>query len=355
MLPDNDSRFVWDFVNTANGLGATTLNYVELASAEKIKDGFRLSLQDKISNEQHSVSAKVVVNAAGPHVKSINNLLSVTTKNQLLYSKGIHLVVRQLTDDDKVLAFWDEQGRLFYVIPMHDRSVIGTTDTRVVDPSEGVTEEDRQFVLRQINKCLDLEQPLTVDDIISERCGVRVLVTNNSEKAANQDWHKLSRKHYVESNPDGVLSIMGGKFTDCLNVGEEILQKVKGFIPAPSKAEKWVGEDSIEGLGAIKDRADAILGESAKTKQIALELWRRHGQNSNEILDLMANSPGDQDPVFEGLAISFAEVKYILENESIRTASDLLRRRLPIAMVRSQKQIQENIRLQQLLTEAGLA
>jgi glycerol-3-phosphate dehydrogenase len=69
----------------------------------------------------------------------------------------------------------------------------------------------------------------------------------------------------------------------------------------------------------------------------------------------MANSPGDQDPVFEGLAISFAEVKYILKNESIRTASDLLRRRLPRAMVRSQKQIQENIRLQQLLTEAGLA
>jgi glycerol-3-phosphate dehydrogenase len=355
MLPDNDSRFVWDFVNTANGLGATTLNYVELASAEKIKDGFILSLQDKISNEQRSVTAKVVVNAAGPYVKSINNLLSVTTKNQLLYSKGIHLVVRQLTDDDKVLAFWDEQGRLFYVIPMHDRSVIGTTDTRVIDPSEGVTAEDRQFVLRQINKCLDLEQPLTVDDIISERCGVRVLVTNNSEKAANQDWHKLSRKHYVESNPDGVLSIMGGKFTDCLNVGEEILQKVKGLIPAPSKAEKWIGEDSIEGLGAIKDRAVAILGESAKTQQIALELWRRHGQSANEILDFMANSPGDQDPVFEGLAISFAEVKYILENESIRTASDLLRRRLPIAMVRSQKQIQENIRLQQLLTEAGLA
>jgi glycerol-3-phosphate dehydrogenase len=287
-------------------------------------------------------------------VKSINNLLSVTTKNQLLYSKGIHLVVRQLTDDDKVLAFWDEQGRLFYVIPMHDRSVIGTTDTRVVDPSEGVTDEDRQFVLRQINKCLDLEQPLTVDDIISERCGVRVLVTNNPEKAANQDWHKLSRKHYIESNPHGVLSIMGGKFTDCLNVGEEILQKVKGFIPAPSKAEKWIGEDSIDGLGAIKDRAIAILGRSPIAEQIALELWRRHGKNANEILDSMANSPGDQDQVFEGLAISFAEVKYVLKNESIRTASDLLRRRLTIAMVRSQKQIQENLRLQELLTKAGL-
>ena len=67
MLPDNDS--------TATGLGATTLNYVELASAEKIQEGFRLYLQDKITTEQHSVTAKVVVNAAGPYVKSINNLL----------------------------------------------------------------------------------------------------------------------------------------------------------------------------------------------------------------------------------------------------------------------------------------
>lgn len=353
MLPDNDSRFVWDFVNTANGLGATSLNYVELASAEKIEDGFKLSLQDKITSERHFVTAKVVVNAAGPHVKTINDLLSVMTKKSLLYSKGIHLVVRQLTDNNKVLAFWDEQGRLFYVIPMHDRSVIGTTDTRVTDPSEGVSDEDRQFVLRQINKCLDLKEPLTTADIISERCGVRVLVTTNSEKAANQDWHKLSRKHFVESNQDGVISIMGGKFTDCLNVGEEILEEVKRFIPAPRRAEKWIGEDPIEGLDPLKKEAIATLGRSAKTEEMAIQLWRRHGQNANEILGLMANSPGDQDEVFEGLAISFAEVKYILKNESIRTPRDLLRRRLPLAMVRSQKQIQENFRLQELLSQAG--
>lgn len=69
----------------------------------------------------------------------------------------------------------------------------------------------------------------------------------------------------------------------------------------------------------------------------------------------MAESPGDRDQVFEGLAISFAEISYILKNESIRAASDLLRRRLPITMVRSQNQIQGNLRLQKLLSEAGLA
>jgi glycerol-3-phosphate dehydrogenase len=68
-----------------------------------------------------------------------------------------------------VLTFWDEQGRIFYVIPMHDRSVIGTTDTRVLDPLEEVTDQDREFVLRQINLSMTLDKPLTVDDIISER------------------------------------------------------------------------------------------------------------------------------------------------------------------------------------------
>lgn len=355
LLPDNDSRFVWEFVKTAGDLGATTLNYVALEDAEKIPDGFKLALKDQITKEQYSVITKLVVNAAGPHVKTVNKLLSIETKNELLYSKGIHLVVRKLSNDDKVLAFWDEQGRLFYVIPMHDRSVIGTTDTRVIDPTEGVTDEDRQFVLRQINKCLELEQPLSVDDIISERCGVRVLVTNSPDKAANQDWHKLSRKHHVEVSRDGVLSIMGGKFTDCLNVGEEILGKVKRVIPAPGISRQWIGENSIHGLVQIKERAFEIMGRSAMSEEVALQLWRRHGENANEILDLMAESPSDRDLVFEGLAISFAEIKHILKSESIRTSSDLLRRRLPIAMVRSEKQIKANSRLQELLAGAGLA
>ena len=97
-----------------------------------------------------------------------------------MYSKGIHLVVPRLTTTrhDRVLAFFDDTQRLFYVIPMGRRSVIGTTDTRVDTPFTHVTDDDREFLLEQINARLDLPEPLTVADVIAERSGVRPLVVS---------------------------------------------------------------------------------------------------------------------------------------------------------------------------------
>jgi|GEM_PF-6801327 len=51
---------------------------------------------------------------------------------------------------------------------MGARTCIGTTDTPVESPLTEVTEEDRRFVLDNINKRLNLERPLTRADIIAE-------------------------------------------------------------------------------------------------------------------------------------------------------------------------------------------
>ena len=100
----------------------------------------------------------MIVNAAGPFVDELNQQWGLTTDHQIVYSKGIHLVVPRLTTTrhDRVLAFFDDTRRLFYVIPMGRRSVIGTTDTRVDTPFTAVDADDRQFLLEQINARLDL-------------------------------------------------------------------------------------------------------------------------------------------------------------------------------------------------------
>ena len=146
-----------------------------------------------------------------------------------MYSKGVHLVVDQLTPNERVLAFFDDSQRLFYVIPMGNRSVIGTTDTRVSDPHTSVTDEDRDFLLGQINDRLDLNTPLQSSDIIAERSGVRPLVVRRQSRSMkNVDWTALSRKHEVEiDHAKQVVSIFGGKLTDCLNVGEEVADAVQ--------------------------------------------------------------------------------------------------------------------------------
>lgn len=349
-LPDNDSRFVWEFVNTAKRLGADCRNYEELVSANF--DGvWNLSLRNTLTGAEGNAVAKVLINATGPYANQISDLLGLRSKSKLVLSKGVHLVVPKIHKTDHVLAFWDEQGRMFYVIPMHDRSVIGTTDTRVSAETKEVTEEDREFLLRQINQEMQLERPLTSADILAERCGVRPLVTNGS--GANEpDWHKLSRKHSVEADPKlNAITIFGGKLTDCLNVGEEVIAEVKklGVSPKLAKPAKWFGEEAESAKEKFVQLALVKLEQSADRDQVIEALWRRHGSAAVNILEMISQQPELGESVFDGLGITFAEIEYVLRNEQVQTADDLLRRRLPIAMTRSKVEIESNERLMSTL------
>ena len=42
------------------------------------------------------------------------------------------------------------------------------------------------------------------------------------------DWTSLSRKHAIERDDErNVVTVFGGKLTDCLNVGEEVAEAVE--------------------------------------------------------------------------------------------------------------------------------
>lgn len=347
-LPDNDSRFVYDFVRHAKRLGAEVANYTELTSASK-GEIWTLKLQSE--GKARTVSAHTVINTAGPFASNVSNLLDSKTKAGLVFSKGIHLILgRKITRNDDVLAFWDEQGRLFYVLPMGDRSMVGTTDTRVQDPHTEVEQIDRDFVLKQINAQLEGDQILP-SDIISERSGVRPLVIENADQAATLDWHQLSRKHVIEADAlKSVVTVLGGKLTDCLNVGQEVVAELKKLGFRVSKPANWFGE----GDQTLKDSfAKQVLEKSqsaAIAERITESTWRRQGARA---IELFGNSKHLSEMV-QGLGITAEEIEYIAKHEDVKTREDLLRRRLPIAMARSQKEIDDNGPLQDLLARLGL-
>lgn len=352
LLPDNDSRFVWDFARKAISFGAEVHNYLRLESAVEHSGLWSLQLTDQRTGGRFEVTSRSVVNAAGPLVSSVLHSSSIAANTGVIFSKGIHLVVPKLTEDDRVLAFWDEQKRLFYVIPMGDRSVIGTTDTRVTDPFAPVTDEDREFVLRQINLSMNLDNPLTKDSIIAERCGVRSLVVGKNQSAASDDWHKLSRKHVIEVNAEKrFLSIFGGKLTDCLNVGNEVVAHFKKMGFELGRSQKWFGEDvgvmSEDFLTAVK----AASSYPESSERVATGVWRRHGSKAPAIV---AASTDGLEEVFEGTGITFTELAFVTRDEKVVYAEDLLRRRLPIAMLRSGVEIANNFKLQELLGREGL-
>ena len=346
-LPDNDSRFVYDFIRHARARGAEARNYTELVGASF--DG-TWELELKSGKARSKAFAKSVVNTAGPYAANVAELLDAKTDAGLVFSKGVHLILnRKLTDSYQVLAFWDEEGRLFYVLPMGDRSMIGTTDTRVQDPKTKVTKDDVDFVLRQINAQLELEKPITADEIVSERSGVRPLVVESGQSGSVEDWHQLSRKHVIEGNKQRrVVTVLGGKLTDCLNVGQEVIGELNRFGHNIKKPGKWFGEGSQLRKQEFYERVLA-KAEGDAADRIATSIWRRHGERGFDII-----GTGKLTEIIPGLGITEQEIRHIVANEQVATREDLLRRRLPAMMARSEKELKANKQLEKLLVDLGL-
>ena len=331
LLVDNDARFVSEMAFASLRHGATIANRVEVVGAEHGTEGWRLSLVDRVTERTMEASAPLVVNAAGPHVPVLGDLLGSSTGNRLVFSKGIHLVVPRITDSGRILAFFDDGERLFYVLPMGERSVVGTTDTPVDDPEVAVTDGDRTVLLEQINARLDLVSPLSHEDVIAERCGVRSLVVEPGDSTDGRDWTELSREHAVEVDETlGVVSVLGGKLSDCLNVGEEVVEAAAacGLTPGPSRG-RWYGEPGP----TARRRFDARATGLALGPQVAADLWRRQGMRAFPVLDLVDADRSLGEPMGGLVPMTEAEVRVMAESEWIVEADDFLRRRTMLAQV----------------------
>ena len=353
-LKDNDARFVFSFIRSAMDVGAIAANYVELISAERAGGKWQAALRDVESGAELSVNAKVIVNAAGPFLDGLNSSWNLRTRHQIVYSKGVHLVVDQLTPNERVLAFWDDSQRLFYVIPMGNRSVIGTTDTRVEDPHTAVTDQDRDFLLSQINDRLDLMTPLSNDDIIAERSGVRPLVVRRTSRSFKDvDWTALSRKHEIEvDHAKQVVSIFGGKLTDCLNVGEEVASAVQmlGIHLLPDK-RRWYGEPGRESRRAFFRQTRGMriddFNDRGGSEPLSERLWRRYGRRAFDMLDDIREDPTMAEDVLDSSDYLRVELHNTASTEMVVKLDDFLRRRSKISLitrdedVRSAKGLQE--------------
>jgi len=341
-LIDNDSRFVFSFVRSAIEAGACVANYVELLTAEHIGDRWTAHLRDVDSGEEFTTSARVIVNAGGPFVDQINGQWGLETEHRIVYSKGIHLVVPRLTTKrhDRVLAFFDDTQRLFYVIPMGRRSVIGTTDTRIDTPFTEVDQDDREFLLAQINARLDLDEPLTVGDIIAERSGVRPLVVRRKDgDKRDVEWTSLSRKHEIERDDDlGVVTVFGGKLTDCLNVGEEVAHEIEQLgIPLEKDLANWYGEPAKATRSEFFRQAKLMkldqLRSKPDTEPLSDRLWRRYGRRAFDLLEAIRADPSMGEDIMGSADYLRAELHNAAEHEMIVKLDDFMRRRSKIDLV----------------------
>ena len=336
-LHDNDSRFVFNFVRTAMNYDCIAANYVESLGSTRKNGEWITQAKDTLNGTPLTIRSKVLINACGPWVDRHNHLTAQKTEHRHLFSKGIHLIVDKIVKNERILAFFASDGRLFFLIPMGPKTCIGTTDTQVETPETEVTDEDRDFVLDNVNALLNLDKPLNKSDIIAERCGVRPLAQIGGDGVA--DWVKLSRKHAIDVNrEDQHLSIFGGKLTDCLNVGNEVAELVAQLgIDTPYPDIKWYGEADRSVHEEFLHQArlmelDAMTDPSS-SEMLSKRLWRRYGANALEILEGIREDPDRGKLLIKNAEYLRGEIELAARREMITKLEDFLRRRSKISLV----------------------
>ena len=125
-----DSRLVVLNARDAAAHGARINVRTKVISAQQVDGIWQVTLEDKDSQTQRLVFARILVNAGGPWVEDvIRNIARVNTTEGVRLVRGSHIVTRKLYDHDKCYFFQGEDGRIIFTIPYEtDFTLIGTTD-----------------------------------------------------------------------------------------------------------------------------------------------------------------------------------------------------------------------------------
>jgi glycerol-3-phosphate dehydrogenase len=210
---------------------------------------------DSESGQMLAIGARAVVNAAGPFCDEVRRMASADTAPIVAASQGVHLVLDHsfLPGDTAVIVPKTSDGRVIFMIPWLDTTLIGTTDTPLtkaeVEPR--AQEEEIEFLLHTAGDYLS-RRPRR-EDVRSVFTGIRPLV----QSSGTARTASLSRDHLVKREADGFWTVTGGKWTTVRKMAEDAVQQIqKEWTPAgpPSQTKNHPIPDS-------SSLADSLLGE----------------------------------------------------------------------------------------------
>ncbi len=128
----DDARLVVVNVMAARDLGADIRVRTKLSAASREGGLWRATLTEATGAES-TVTARAIVNATGPWVKVVRDLISVSPGHEnVRHVKGSHIVVPRVHPEAHAYILQNADKRIVFVIPFEERySLIGTTDVDV--------------------------------------------------------------------------------------------------------------------------------------------------------------------------------------------------------------------------------
>ncbi len=329
----DDARLVILNARDAADRGADILVGAEVLRAKVEQGVWRLDLRDRSSGAERTISARLVVNAAGPWAEGVmRDLVRATNPPRLRLVRGSHLVTKKLFDGDAAFLFQNADRRVVFAIPFQeDFTLIGTTDVDQAEAPEraAISADETAYLCRAASAFLARE--VTPSDVVWSFSGVRPLKDEGAERAA-----RASRDYALDETAcDGapLINILGGKLTAYRRVGEQVVDRVAARLGPRGGAwtalEKLPGGDFSRGDLAVFER-ELAASYSFFSGAEARRLARAYGTLCLKFLG-SARRRADLGRDF-GMGLSEAEVDYLKRREWARTAEDVLWRRSKLGL-----------------------
>ena len=332
---EDDARMTLFIVAAAQAAGAVCANAV--AADELMFDGWRCigsSLRDTETGERFELRAGAVVNAAGPWASTLVGSAAPAVK----MVKGVHLILPAIPGlEDALLLTAPQDGRVFFVIPWYGRTLIGTTESSVTDPSEAVVTADEIRYLLDATDALLPGLRFTPADVIGSYAGVRTL---QAEDAASLS--AVSREFAVLEPRPRLIMPIGGKYTtarvDAVDIVDAVFAAL-GRMPPASTTHCHALPGAPHEDARLGDftgwQAEAMAGLARRGIDVkaARLLTLRHGTRVARIVELVDEDHSLAQPLHPDAPFLAAEAVLAVRDEGARTFDDVVRRRLPLSLL----------------------
>ncbi len=334
----DDARLTLANALLAKQQGADILPQTALTHALVNAGIWQLTLQPKCG-DPIQVQARALINATGPWVQSVNQLLKTPLRYNVSLVKGSHLVIHSLYEGEHGYLLQHKDKRVIFVIPYHGYTLVGTTDQIYTDDLSHMTIAPAEvdylgdMIKQYFNK------PFNKSDLIQTWSGVRSLLSSPDGKDASE----LSRDYVFDYSDTlaPIITIYSGKLTTYRQLAALAVDKLQAVFKelAPSSSKNT----PLPGATHLNMNFDAYQRYAYEKYHwlddtILKHYLQTYGTLTEHILHA-CTQPSDLGIAFTELLYEI-EVDYLIREEWARCADDILWRRTKLGLGISQEAYQ---------------
>ena len=189
-------------------------------------------LQD---GQEHSCTAKVLVNAGGPWVNEIAQKIMPKPESQEVdLVGGTHIILEGRVNQGVYYTESPRDGRAVFVMPWYGKTMVGTTERVFRDMPDLIkpTLAEKNYLLSILRHYFPSHRDTTVNDINEAWAGLRVL-----PKATGHAFHRSREVIFKTDRKDlpRVVSIYGGKLTAYRATAQDAMSYIRPSLPEATR------------------------------------------------------------------------------------------------------------------------